>query len=98
MTFDYFRQRAFNQGVSDSYAALRAAQDGPKLFAHSRVKLRRVLSRLTRNFTSRGQGAELRQLDDMLRDGYAEGYDWHQWQYRNDSKVKAWVHRADYFV
>jgi glycosyltransferase involved in cell wall biosynthesis len=98
MTFDYFRQRAFNQGVSDSYTALRAAKNSPKMFAHSRAKVRRVLSGLTRAFASRNRGAELRQLDDMFRAGYAEGYDWHQQQYRDDSEVRTWVHRADYFV
>lgn len=98
MTFGYFRQRAFNQGVSDSYVALRAAQDSPKLFARSRVKARRLMSDLTSIFAPRNQDRELRQLDDLLRAGYAEGYDWHQQQYRNDAEVRAWVHRADYFA
>lgn len=98
MTLDYFRQRAFNQGVSDSYTALRAAQDGPGLFAYTGVKTRRALSRLKRAFTARKQGAELRHLDDLLRAGHAEGYDWHQQQYRDNSEVRTWVHRADYFV
>ena len=98
MTFDYFRQRAFNQGVSDSYTALRAMPNRPKLFAHSKIKVRRALSGLMQVFRSRKQDAELRQLNDIIRAGYAEGYDWHQQQYRSGPEVRAWVHRADYFV
>jgi glycosyltransferase involved in cell wall biosynthesis len=98
MTFDYFRQRAFNQGISDSYTALRTMPNRLKLFAYSRIKVRRALSGLARVFRSRTEDAELRQLDDIIRAGYAEGYDWHQQQYRSGPEVRAWVHRANYFV
>lgn len=97
MTFDYFRQRSFNQGVSDSYTALRAREGRSNLFAHSRVKLARALSGLLRMITSRNHDPELRQLEGLTRAGYAEGYDWHQQHYWNDAEVRAWVHRADYF-
>lgn len=98
MTLDYFRRRAVNQGVSDSYTALRAQPRRPRGLIHAGARLRRVLSRLSWAVGSRGQDAELRQLEELTRAGYAEGYDWHQQQYRDDAEVRAWVHRENYFV
>jgi len=98
MTFDYFREQAFGQGVSDSFTALRAMRDRPRWIAHSRTRIRRALGGFLRALGTRQQDAELRQLEDITRAGYAAGYDWHQRQYWEDGDVRAWVHRADYFV
>lgn len=97
MTFDYFRQRAFNQGISDSYTALRAMQDRPTWFARSSGKTRRALSNLLQALRP-GKGSERKKLEELTRAGYAEGFHWHQQQYQQDSEVRAWVHRADYFL
>ena len=97
MTFEYFRQRAFNQGVSDSYTALRAKQNRPSLLARTTIRVRRALGGLLRSMRPE-KDAELNKLEEITRAGYAEGYDWHQQHYRQSSEVRAWVHRADYFV
>jgi len=98
MTFEYFRQRAFNQGVSDSYTALRARNARSRWLVRSSLRLRRGLSGLRRLISPRPKDAELRQLGDVTQAGYVAGYDWHQQRYWEDPDVKAWVHRDNYFA
>jgi len=95
MTSEYFRQRGFNQGVSDSYTALRNQNK-------SDIQVRRSLLR-------RAAGWGLRKFRDVMRDrevkyaleqmqlGYSEGYAYHQEVYREDSEVRVWVHQEKYF-
>jgi glycosyltransferase involved in cell wall biosynthesis len=95
MSFAYFWQRGFNQGVSDSYARLRN-QDQP-------------VSASGRSFLQRAGGAVLRGARDILIDqdvrqalakikmGHREGYSYHQKAYREDPEVRAWVHKPTYF-
>lgn len=92
MTFDYFRQRGFAQGVSDSFTALRntSCPSRPWLSIARRMKgwARRTMTELR----SDRQHAAL----SALREGHSEGYAFHQRAYRDDPDVRAWVHRPTY--
>lgn len=99
MTLEYFRKRAFNQGVSDSYSRLR--RDG---IAGKRGRARVALGTLAAFVAGCGRRArtllgdgELRMLDQLIRRGYREGFAYHQRVYREDAEVREWVHRPDYF-
>jgi glycosyltransferase involved in cell wall biosynthesis len=101
MSFQYFRKRAFNQGISDSYTSLRGqGHDSRSVSASRRVvntakaAMQRVRD-LGRALWVRDP--ELRELGRLIRAGYAEGYRYHQDRYRNDPEVRTWVHRPDYF-
>jgi len=95
MTAEYFHQRGFNQGVSDSYTALRNQK---KLDAQTR-----------QNFFRRAAGWGLRKLRFIMSDsevnymlaqaqlGYSEGYAYHQEVYLTDFEVREWVHQEKYF-
>lgn len=94
MTVDYFRQRGFAQGVSDSFAALRKASPRPWQERLAVMRLakgwaRRVKAGLR---SHRPQDAAL----SALREGHSEGYAFHQRAYRDDPNVRAWVHRPTY--
>jgi glycosyltransferase involved in cell wall biosynthesis len=98
MTFEYFRKRAFNQGISDSYTALRSAPPGGK----SPHPVVRGLRAITRRVRARAKDLltrdpQLRELNRIMREGYDEGYAFHQEAYASDSEVRAWVHRPNYF-
>jgi len=96
MTQAYFRQRGFNQGVSDSYTALR--QGEAKSTPHPTLSLRRIARWGMR--TVRGLAARYRQdtaATQAYRSGHAEGYAFHQRAYRDDPEVQAWVHQPDYY-
>ena len=98
MTLEYFRRRAYNQGVSDSYTALRAetARVAPPRSWPYRVarwgwrQLRAAVSRL------QTPAAAKRALEEFAF-GHQEGYSFHQHAYRTDPEVREWVHRKRYF-
>jgi glycosyltransferase involved in cell wall biosynthesis len=98
MTYDYFRQRGFNQGVSDSYTQLRAKSIStlPRPLSAYRI-MRSVWSKL------RSLGLRIRKRDDIpqalveYKAGYREGFAYHQDTYRTDPEVREWVHRATYY-
>lgn len=99
MTMDYFERRAFNQGISNSYAQLRA-QGGSNHATKSPVKP--FASRLIHSLKNRVKNllsydSTLIQLERMIRKGYKEGYSYHQHAYRSDPTVREWVHRTHYF-
>lgn len=99
MTFDYFRKRSFNQGISDSYTQLRNSP-GQRVswprrqVASAKEAVRRVQQQLKRLFPS---DRELRELRRIMHEAYQNGYKYHQDVYRDDPEVRDWVHRPDYF-
>lgn len=93
MTPAYFRSRGFAQGVSDSYAELRADGGG---------SLRALLYGILRNAyqTARRQivrNPDLRMVLAETAKGYSEGRAFHQNAYRRDPRVREWVKREDYY-
>lgn len=98
MTLSYFRQRGFNQGVSDSYTRLRS--DSFQRASIRSVTLQILISILRRFKYLFVRSKVLRQAHRVLelqRIGYQEGYAFHQAAYREDPEVMAWVHRENYF-
>ena len=95
MTIKYFRQRAYNQGISDSYSALRLSPEAAISISGSSFNVRKSLRRFIGHFMP-PYDAELRNLNLAIKEGYQEGYGYHQRLYAEDPKVKAWVHQPNY--
>lgn len=96
MTYNYFRQRGYNQGVSDSFTALRN-QDAP-VSAARRSMVRRAAARAWRELKDWVHlNGEARQALNELKRGHREGYAYHQHCYATDPEVCAWVNRPDYY-
>lgn len=95
MTHAYFRQRGFNQGVSDSYTQLRQ-QDLPNASA-KRPFLKRAIGFALIKAISLLDSAEAKRASAELQLGHREGYAYHQAAYREDPEVRNWVHRPTYF-
>ena len=91
MTFAYFRQRAFDQGISDSFSDLRQGHGTVwlALKSISMYAVRRLRAALETDH-------ELRQLRGCMAAGYREGYLVHQRAYREDPAVRDWVSRPDF--
>lgn len=96
MTFDYFVKRAFNQGVSDSFTALRRGADDASS-SSSGGRLRAVARRARKAAARLLTDAQIRDLQSRMNAGYRKGFEFHQKAYREDAEVRAWVHRPDYF-
>ncbi len=95
MTLAYFQQRGFNQGVSDSYTALRKQNTDGHVRSRSLVFRALRWSWLTLQWL-RPNGAWRAQ--QALTVGYIEGFAFHQEAYRNDVNVRNWVHKPNYLT
>lgn len=98
MTFDYFRQRSFNQGISDSYTRLRNQSNFRRQTSCSNNIVRRLFSSLY-HFIKQDQekDTEIRKLFVIMRKSYQEGFNYHQQIYREDPEVRNWVHKLTYY-
>jgi glycosyltransferase involved in cell wall biosynthesis len=95
MTFAYFRQRGYGQGISDSFTDLRDPSQRNNQAAERGI-LRRAAGWARRRLFEQlepGAGRALRELAA----GHREGYAFHQRAYHEDAELRAWVHRPDYF-
>lgn len=96
MTFAYFRQRGYNQGISDSYAALRGS-------LRNKPARRGILRRAAGWASQRLieplplPAATARRALRELYEGQLEGRAFHQRAYREDAELREWVHRPNYF-
>ncbi len=94
MTFSYFYQRGFNQGVSDSYTTLRNNIVMPSTKIHL---LRRIGSWGWSKFRSLMiTDPEVKRALRELKAGHREGYAYHQQAYCEDPEVRDWVHQPTY--
>lgn len=97
MTYEYFRQRGFNQGVSDSYTRLRS---GDGTFAERRSLPYRAAKWGWKKFRLLHENmrtdTDVRMALEEMKRGHAEGYAFHQHAYKSDKEVREWVHREHY--
>jgi len=97
MSFEYFRLRGFNQGISDSYTALRNQNSQRVQSEHPYlVKLAINIWRGLKDLSLIDPSA--RRAIRELTAGYREGYAYHQQMYLVDVEVREWVHKPKYFL
>ena len=109
MTPEYFEQRAYYQGVCDSYSNVRrelsgAPADSVKVklspLSYARRKAGRLVSFLKQirdqacTTAEAAEGPVIRQLVDRA---YHAGYEFHQSAVRSSPELLAWVLRPDYW-
>lgn len=96
MTVDYFRRRAFAQGVSDSYTRLRQNPSSPDGSIGSSHPLGGLMAKkqfrgILEHFLP--SGVFMRANIDQA---YHEGFMWHTNRFINDAEVRNWVIRENY--
>lgn len=101
MTAEYFLRRAYSQGVSDSYTAIRYA-NGIDSQHETKTGIQYFYQQLFRKYLSWIMGSVLPMtkgavLHRNLRTSYQTGYAYHQNQVRESSELLAWVLKPDYF-
>jgi len=100
---EYFRKRAYFQGVCDSFTQIRAglkpsAQSSPHPISMHR-KIRRLLGSLLHR-TSLGKTkwrADAAPIKAMTENSYLDGWRFHQSEVAADPKLLAWVRRKNYW-
>jgi hypothetical protein len=94
MTTSYFERRAFLQGISDSFADLKAqARSRDSFQLRARRYARRAVGELQRSRRAR----RLTPLARSMEASHRKGYDFHRRQVETDAAVRAWVNRVDYW-
>lgn len=100
LTPEYFCRRAFLQGISDSYTAVRARGGCPDTAVETpagmlpRLPLQVTIRRVLQAMAGRQRWRSPRQDIDRH---YCDGVCFHRGQVRRDPALLAWVTRPDYF-
>jgi glucosyl-dolichyl phosphate glucuronosyltransferase len=109
MTPEHFEQRAYYQGVCDSYSNLRrelsgASVDSVKVklspLSYARSTAGRVvgyLKRLRDQTCVTAEAAEVTAIRQRVHRAYRAGYEFHQSAVRSSPELLAWVLRPDYW-
>lgn len=98
LSAEYFRKRAFYQGVAESFTTIRSGRDPrPDSAPAERSLLRRAL-RAAADALAGGIGTrEARKaIADAARAARVEGWRFHQREVAADPRLLQWVRRADY--
>jgi glycosyltransferase involved in cell wall biosynthesis len=92
LDMEFFAQRAFYQGVADSYTCIRAKGTAePRWRTFSRCSARQLAARIRRRSSARSE------ILYRTRRSYYDGYCFHQREVSRDSALLAWVLRPDYW-
>jgi glycosyltransferase involved in cell wall biosynthesis len=111
MTIEYFCQRAYNQGISDSYTKIRAnfgqerntmkSNVPPSLMERFKQGYRRIrnIGRKIANKMSYPNAAdvELQSIQQKIACAYREGFNFHQQAVQQEPELLKWVLRPDYW-
>lgn len=99
MSYEYFDQRCFYQGVCDSYSEIRRTQAIMKSKPLTlKIRLKNILRNgktTVRKFVKKRTQEEL--LKERFASAYQEGYQFHQNAVRASSALLKWVLRKDYW-
>lgn len=98
MTFEYFQKRAYAQGVSESFTAIRSdgrAQER-SLLDHVKTAAARVLRRPTVDGAIRRALPVGRYLHVSTGAAHRLGFEWHRSLFMSDDTIREWVLKPDY--
>jgi glucosyl-dolichyl phosphate glucuronosyltransferase len=95
MTQEYFCERAFRQGVSDSYTRTREflLKEGPSFGNRMLTVVRRMMGATIRSARKSGDD----QVAKAIKKSYVEGYKYHKTEVAKDERLRDWVKRKTYF-
>jgi hypothetical protein len=99
LNLEYFKRRAFFQGVCNSFTELRR-QHFKKNISSAIEKLRKILSPIKKQFKKAGTShlpSEIKYIIHELEQEQERGFQFHQHAFKSDEKVKQWVLKKDYW-
>lgn len=87
LTLDYFKRRAFRQGVEKSYADKRY-----KVF----LPVKRILASLLYGIKNMYNARYMTEIEKEILHSFNIGYKYHDIMYHNNPKLQEWVHKDNY--
>ncbi|MCJ7636222.1 MAG: glycosyltransferase, partial [Nitrososphaeraceae archaeon] len=100
LTIDYFKQRAFNQGVSDSYSSIRKyGKIEDNVYADNNRKTN-IFGRIFEilRFIIKNRTIKFLKYPNKVRDAYIEGMKYHMNEVKNDPELLEYILKENYFV
>jgi glucosyl-dolichyl phosphate glucuronosyltransferase len=95
LNLDYFKERMYFAGVSDSYTTIR--RNGCMRFDWRTQAPFSQIKRLYRRIASRFSADPYAEIKQRVREGWLEGYSFHQNEVRKDPELLKWVLKEDYW-
>jgi len=102
LTFDYFYNRQFYQGVCDSYTNIRNSLNQtswePTFLQKVKYKLKVFFSetKTERKSVEVNISPEVQKLNAVMKKGYQDGYNFHQSEVENDPSLIDWIKKENY--
>lgn len=97
MTHIYFGERAYAQGISDSYSAIRRARGIPSVPTRVWQVARETISRLLHSIHARTKSSEVADVLRIAQRSYWDGYWFHMHETARDPALLRWVLKENYF-
>jgi glucosyl-dolichyl phosphate glucuronosyltransferase len=104
LNIDYFKRRAYYQGVCDSFTFIRSGNAPsqktiPGLSTSPFNKLKNIARKTLRSVQSKSSrwAEDAREVRQITEQAYYDGYRFHQSEVFNDTLLMDWVRRPDYF-
>jgi glycosyltransferase involved in cell wall biosynthesis len=99
LTIEYFKKRAFFQGVCNSFTQIRAETLTQSKNSSFYTRLRRVAGGLLRKIRPKTLvwSNEAKAVRELTNKSERDGWNFHQNQVKNDPELLSWVLRQDYF-
>lgn len=89
LTLDYFKRRAFRQGVEQSYS--------DKRYNSSRkMKIKRLVSSTIRGIINVFKTSFMTDIEKEIRRSAELGYNYHDIMYKQNPSLREWVHKDNY--
>lgn len=105
LTTEYFKKRAFFEGVSKSFTALRVQflksnKSSPSIVENFKAMiwpLYFTLLNFRKIWTKKGEPSEIKEMKSLFNKSESDGYAFHQKSFIKNEKVRKWVLRDDYW-
>lgn len=100
LTIEYFKKRAFFQGVCNSFSELKEQSSLVQRKVRYRAIIKIIVSRIKITFTPNKKNdvpSEIRELKALFKREEKKGFNFHQQAYQRNEIVRNWVHKKDYW-
>lgn len=105
LTHEYFKKRAFYEGVSNSFTRIRnqSENEGLENLTITRKLKNSIwpyyykLNLWIKNLGKKSKPEEIRELEKLFSESEKAGYNFHQNEFKNNAEVKEWVLRDNFW-
>lgn len=100
LTINYFKKRAFNQGISDSFSLIRKCGKIEENIYENKLKNSSIISKIITFMRFMKHGGNIKYLKYycQVRNAHKEGMKYHRDEVKNDPELLKYILKENYFV